>query len=114
VSRDHLESTRRRPVLAALMALSEGHDVPAGDLNVAKRRGRTFVQAANLGYVVVDLQRAGPRLVDFAVEAMDLEKIGQAGDRVLYRPRRRETQLTAVDSRAPTEAAQSGSQRIAR
>ena len=114
VSRDHLESIRRRPVLAALMALSEGRDVPAGDLDVAKRRGRTFVQAANLGYVVVDRQRAGPRLVDFAIEAMDLEKIGEAGDRELYRPRRRETLLTEADSRTPTEAAQSGSQLIAR
>ena len=95
VSRDHLESTRRRPVLAALMALSEGRDVPAGDLDAARRRGRTFVQAANLGYVVVDRQRAGPRLIDFAIEAMDLEKIGQAGDRELYRPRRREILLTS-------------------
>jgi hypothetical protein len=109
VSREHLEVARRRPLLAALMALSEGRDVPAGDLEAAKRRGRTFVQAANLGYVVLDRQRAGPRLADFAIEAMDLEKIGQAGDRELYRPRQREVLLTEADSRASTGAAQSGS-----
>ncbi len=114
VSPRRLELVLRRPVLAALIALSEGRDVPAGDLDIAKRSGRTFVQAANVGYVVVDRQRAGPRLIDFAVEAMDLEKIGKAGDRELYRPRRRELRLTAVDGGASTEAAQSGSQFSAR
>ncbi len=114
VSRDHLESTRRRPVLTALMALSEGRDVPAGDLDVAKRRGRTFVQAANLGYVVVDRQRAAPRLIDFAVEAMDLEKVGEAGDRELYRPRRRGILLTSGGHSEAPGTAQSASQLFVR
>jgi hypothetical protein len=114
VSRNHLELVRRRPVLAALMALSEGREVSAGELESAKGRGRTFIQAANVGYVVIDRQRAGPRLIDFAREAMDLERIGAAGGRELYRPRNRETQLTTAGVPAATAAGQSTAQLAAR
>jgi hypothetical protein len=78
---------RRRPLLAVLAALSEGRSVTPAELEAARRRGPVFVEAARIGYVVVDRSRASEALVDLATSALDLEKIGTAGHRELYRPR---------------------------
>jgi hypothetical protein len=87
VSSRRFEMVRRRPVLAALAALSEGRSLPPAELDAVRQRGPGFVAAARLGYVVVDRSRASQNLVDFAASALDLEKIGEAGHRELYRPR---------------------------
>jgi hypothetical protein len=82
-----VEMARRRPVLAVLAALSEGRTVSPADLEQAARRGAGFVETAQVGYVVVDRSRAGQDLIDVATRVLDLEKIGEAGNRDLYRPR---------------------------
>jgi hypothetical protein len=87
VSDRRFEMVRRRPVLAVLAALSERRSVTPAELEAARRRGPGFVAAARLGYVVVDRSRASQNLIDLATSAFDLEKIGEAGHRELYRPR---------------------------
>jgi hypothetical protein len=87
VSKRRVEMVQRRPVLAVLAALSEGKTVSEADLDRAFERGPAFVEAARVGYVVVDRTRASQNLVDVATKALELEKIGEAGARVLYRPR---------------------------
>jgi len=87
VSSRRFEMVKRRPVLAALAALSEGRDVPPAELEEARHRGPAFVDAAKIGYVVVDRSRASQALVDLATSALNLEKIAEAGHRDLYRPR---------------------------
>jgi hypothetical protein len=87
VSSRRFEMARRRPVLAVLAALSEGRIVSQAKLDEALRLGPGFVEAARVGYVVVDRSRASRDLVDLATRALDLERIGEAGARELYRPR---------------------------
>jgi hypothetical protein len=87
VSRRRVEDIRRRPVLAVLMALSEGGAVTSAQFDDAMAHGPTFVRAASLAYVVVDRTRTSPELVDAAKVILDLEKIGESGTRELYRPR---------------------------
>ena len=87
VSNRRFEMARRRPVLAVLAALSEGRDVSPAELEEARRRGPEFVDAARIGYVVVDRSRASQALVAFATSAFSLEKIAEADHRELYRPR---------------------------
>ena len=91
---------KRRPVLAVLLALSEGRTVPQAQLDEAAARGAAFVRAANIGYVVIDRTRASPALADAAITILGLEKIGQSGARELYRPRHSELGTTSVSARA--------------
>jgi hypothetical protein len=86
VSSRRIESVRRRPVLAVLMALSEGRQVSQADIEAACERAPAFVRAVNLGYVVIDRTRTSPALVDAAITILDLQRIGQSGTRELYRP----------------------------
>jgi hypothetical protein len=87
VSSRRVENIRRRPVLAVLMALSEGRAVTSAQVEDAMAHGPTFVRAASLAYVVMDRTRTSAELVDAAMVILDLEKIGQSGTRELYRPR---------------------------
>jgi hypothetical protein len=79
----------RLPLRRALVMLSEGRSVPPelGDELKARARGM-WLERGQLGYVVIDRRRASPPLVDFAMRVFDLEKLGESGDRELYRPRR--------------------------
>lgn len=87
VSAERIEQNVRRPVLHALILLSQGQPVPV-DLNeAATRRAQQFVNDAHLGYVVVDQTRASEELVAFAKRVLNLEEIGEADRRSLYRVR---------------------------
>jgi hypothetical protein len=86
VSAQRVAAIRRRPVLDALIRLSEGKDVSAEQLAAAQLVASSFVKGARLGYVVVDRTRAREPLVTFAIGALQLEKIGTSGERDLYRP----------------------------
>lgn len=77
----------RRPVLAALVTLSEGRTIDPAAADQAIAAAPRFVQHARIAYVVIDRSRASEGLVAFALRAMALEKIDQAGRRELYRPR---------------------------
>ncbi len=96
VSNRRFEMARRRPVLAVLAALSERREVSPVELEEARRRGAEFVATARLGYVVVDRSRASQALVAFATSAFSLEKIGEADERELYRPRPPASNTAAV------------------
>ncbi len=104
VSNRRFEMVKRRPVLAALAALSEGREVSPADLDEATRRGPVFVNAAGIGYVVVDRLRASPALVALATSAFNLEKIAEAGDRELYRPRASAPVTASMSARDPAGA----------
>jgi len=105
VSNRRFEMARRRPVLAVLAALSERREVSPAELEEARRRGAEFVATVQLGYVVVDRSRASQALVAFATSAFSLEKIGEADERELYRPRPPASATVAVsepDTANPT------------
>ncbi len=100
VSNRRIVSVKRRPVLAVLLALSEGRTVPQAQLDEAAALAPRFVRAANIGYVVIDRTRSSPALADAAIAIFGLEKIGQSGPRELYRPRPSELGTTSVSARA--------------
>jgi hypothetical protein len=87
LSTRRIQDTLRRPILRTLAFLSERQPVPPELAEAAARSGRQFVTNARIGYVVVDRSRASPELEAFAARVLDLEKIDQSAQRVLYRPR---------------------------
>jgi len=87
VSSQRIEQNRRRPVLRALMLLSQGEPLPPELAESAARQAGRFAAAARVGYVVVDHRRASPELAAFASRVFDLELMRDEGDRSLYRVR---------------------------
>ncbi len=87
VSSQRVESIRARPVLKALMLLSEGRRVPPFLAQLAASHAPGFVERARLGYVVIDKTRASPEIVAFATRVLNLERIAGGATRDLYRPR---------------------------
>jgi hypothetical protein len=100
VSSRRIQNVKRRPVLAVLLALSEGRTVAPAEFEEARARGVAFVRTANIGYVVMDRSRTSPSLVDAATAILELQKIGQSGTRELYRPRASRGEREAVTVRA--------------
>jgi hypothetical protein len=86
VSPKRVAAIRRRPILDALIELSEGRDLPEARITSLQLVAPSFVHGARLGYVIVDRTRASQALVAFAVRALRLEKIDSSGERDLYRP----------------------------
>jgi hypothetical protein len=87
VSHKRVAAIRRRPILAALMTLSEGGTIAEGEDERLAGIAPSFVERSRLGYVVIDRGRASDTLAAFAVRVLSLEKIGQDGPYELYRPR---------------------------
>jgi hypothetical protein len=85
VSAQRIEQNIRRPVLHALILLSQGETVPPELEEAATRRAATFASNARLGYVVIDHSRASKELVAFARRVLNLENIGAEDGRSLYR-----------------------------
>jgi hypothetical protein len=85
LTRNEVSRQRRSRTLRALLLLSEGgaYTPPAPD--VLRLRGAVFVRRAHLGYVVVERARASPELVQYAVTAFGLERLGGDAVRDLYR-----------------------------
>ncbi|HET6316273.1 MAG TPA: hypothetical protein VFG86_07435, partial [Chloroflexota bacterium] len=88
VSKRRVAALRRFPVLDALLVLSEGRPLDHATRQLALERARRFVETASIGYVVIDTAQASSSLTDFAIEALDLEKIDEEGALRLYQPRR--------------------------
>ncbi|MFB3852414.1 MAG: hypothetical protein ACE148_01175 [Vicinamibacterales bacterium] len=86
VTERRIRAIARRPVLAALVRLSEGKSLPDAEVDRLSELGPRFVKSARIGYVVIDHSRASQELVDFAVRVLALQKIGEAGSRELFRP----------------------------
>jgi hypothetical protein len=87
VSPRRVTRARSMPTRRALLILSEGRQLTPKEMAEVEPRARTFLSRSRIGYVVIDRSRAAPALVSFALQMFDLEKIGEAGSRELYRPR---------------------------
>jgi hypothetical protein len=88
VSKRRVAALRRFPVLDALLVLSEGRPLDEATRQLALERARRFVDTASIGYVVIDTARASSSLIEFAIEAFDLEKIDEEDAVWLYQPKR--------------------------
>jgi hypothetical protein len=78
---------RQIPMMSALLTLSEGRVLSEGQRRAALDGCESFLDLAQLGYVVIDRTRASPELRRFAVEALDLVSLGESQGLELYRPR---------------------------
>lgn len=87
VSPSRVERARSMPTRRALLILSEGGTLTPQELAEVEPRARTFLARSGIGYVIINRSRASLALISFALEMFDLEKIGEAGSRELYRPR---------------------------
>lgn len=85
LTRNQVSRLRRSRTLRALLLLSEGGVYTPPVPDVLRLRGDAFVKRVRLGYVVVERARASRELVQYAVTAFALERVG--GDAVfdLYR-----------------------------
>jgi hypothetical protein len=87
VSRKRVKETRRHRVLDVLIRLSANPGLTVSSAERLTRGGRHFVRRANLGYVVIDRDRASDALVQFAKRAFGLELLERDGPFELYQPR---------------------------
>jgi hypothetical protein len=87
ISKKRVDEVRAQPTLDALLRLSEGHALAPDHANRIRARAAGFLDRANVGYVVINHRRAPKALVDFVLDAWQLEELERHGDRVLYRPR---------------------------
>jgi hypothetical protein len=84
LTRNEVSRQRRSRTLRALVLLSEG-GAYAPPPDVLRLRGAPFVRRARLGYVVIERARASPALVQYAVTAFGLERLGGDAEFDLYR-----------------------------
>jgi len=86
VSRRRVTDVRRDPMVDALIWLSEGQPLDASRRRSLVETGPSFVERANVGFVVVDRDRTPDELREFAIEAFSLELVDADGVFELYRP----------------------------
>jgi hypothetical protein len=87
ISQQRVRAVRAQPTLDALMIMSEGRHLSPPHASWIRSRGRGFIERANIGYVVVDLATTPPHLIDFVIDAWELELVARDGGLVLYVPR---------------------------
>ena len=75
---------QRIPMYDALMTLSEGKPLSLGQEQRAEATIDRFITRTRVKYVVVDLERTPPALLDFACRTLGLMKIEESGGRALY------------------------------
>ncbi len=86
ISEGRKERYRRRAVLGALMALSEGKPLTPDQRARAERGASRFLSTMSLGYVVIDHERASPELTAFATQLLGLKSVGVSGLLELFVP----------------------------
>ena len=86
VSRRRVRENERHPVLSALIRLSEGQRLTPRQAEDFRGSWPAFVREASIGYVVVDQKRASEELRSMAATRLALERVGEDGPLVLYRP----------------------------
>jgi hypothetical protein len=87
VSERRKEHYRGLPVLNAMFALGEGRPLTDTMLFQAQYVRDDFLRMSRVGWVVVDRQRTSPQLRAFAIDLLDLVKVGEDDGRELFRPR---------------------------
>jgi hypothetical protein len=75
---------QRIPMYDALMTLSEGKPLSLVQQQRAEATTGRFITRTRVKYVVVDLERTPPALLDFACRTLGLMKIEESGGRALY------------------------------
>ncbi len=86
VSRRRVSEIRADGMLDALIWLSEGQTLDPSRARTLVEEGPTFIDRANIAYVVVDRARVPWALRDFAIRAYRLQVIEVDGVFELYRP----------------------------
>jgi hypothetical protein len=87
VPRNEVDRYRRRPVIDALITLSEGRPLTERQALRVRRRGPGFVERARIGYVVIDMNRTSPQDAAFIEDALQLAPVGEDQGKRLYRTR---------------------------
>jgi hypothetical protein len=72
------------PMYDALMTLSEGKPLSFEQQQRAEADTNRFIARTRVKYVVVDMARTSPALLDFACRTLGLMKIEESGGRTLY------------------------------
>jgi hypothetical protein len=86
VSPRRVREVKETPMLSAFLALSEGRELSATDLDALTQAAPAFVDEARLGWVVIHPSRTPRALHEFAVRALALELVAADEDVLLYRP----------------------------
>ena len=86
VSRRRLADVRRDPMVDALIWLSEGRSIDASRQQSLIEAGPSFIQRANVGFVVIDGDRTPDALREFAVQAFGLQLVDRNDVFELYAP----------------------------
>lgn len=86
ISNKRVGEVRAQPTLDALLTMSEGKPLTPERAAWIRSRGPRFIARSNLGYVVIDHDRAPQHLVEFVTDAWGLEELAREGQKVLYRP----------------------------
>ena len=86
VSMRRVVAIRQQPMLNALIDLSEGKTLAQSTVDALGEDGAEFMARSNIGYVVVDRERASPELTQFAARTLQLEELESDASTVLYRP----------------------------
>jgi hypothetical protein len=86
ISQKRLREVRAQPTLDALVTMSEGKRLSAPHEDWIRSRGPGFIDRANVAYVVIDERRTPPHLIDFVIDAWQLEPLAREGPLALYRP----------------------------
>jgi hypothetical protein len=86
VSRRRIADVRREPMTDALIWLSEGRELGDSRRRLLAAAGPSFVNRANVGFVVIDRERTPDSLRQFAIDALALHLVDSDGHFELYRP----------------------------
>ncbi|HEY7473987.1 MAG TPA: hypothetical protein VH679_03180 [Vicinamibacterales bacterium] len=86
ISRQRVSFLRRRPVLNALVTLSEKQPLTDRSVGRARRAADEFLEQGRVGYVVIDTSRSTPELRAFAIALFNLRKLEADGVFELYVP----------------------------
>ena len=85
VPQNEVDRYRRRPVLDALITLSEGRPLTERQSLRVRHRGPGFVERARIGYVVIDMNRTSPQDAAFIEDALQLVPVSEDQGKRLYR-----------------------------
>lgn len=85
VPQNEVERYRKRPVVDALITLSEGRPLTERQSLRALRRGPGFVERGRIGYVVIDMNRTSPEFAAFVEDALQLVPVSEDLGKRLYR-----------------------------
>jgi hypothetical protein len=86
ISRKRVGEVRSQPTLDALLIMSEGATLAPDHARRIRERGPLFIERANVGYVVIQEDRAPPHLTEFVKDAWHLVEVSRDGATVLYIP----------------------------